>query len=372
MLEVMSTIKRRVRSARRKLGEARLVAASLQSPYKPILAQIVPVRRCNLSCTYCSEYDDFSKPVPTPVMLRRIDLLAALRTAAITLSGGEPLLHPDAVAIIRRIRKRGARAGLLTNGYLLTAERIKELNRAGLDYLQISVDNVNPDEVSKKSLRVLDKKLQWLAEYAEFDVTINSVLGSAIQNPEDALAVNRRSEELGLKSGVGIIHDASGQLRPLNEAQNKIYETITRRGRTKFSEVFNYDRFQENLARGLPNQWQCRAGSRFLYICEDGLVHYCSQQRGHPGIPLERYSTDDLEREYRTEKTCAPYCTVTCVHRVSVIDEFRENPREAVDRFFPGRHPAPVRVLEWLFMPGRGKGQRVLTKAALRCLGIGR
>src|SRR5262245_23806330 len=224
MIEVMNTIKRRVRSARRKVGEARLVAATLQSPYKPILAQIVPVRRCNLSCTYCSEYDAFAKPVPTPVMLRRIDLLASLRTAAVTLSGGEPLLHPDAEAIIRRIRKRGARAGLLTNGYLLTVERIKELNRAGLDYLQISVDNVNPDDVSKKSLKVLDKKLQWLAEYAEFDVTINSVLGSAVQNPEDALAVNRRAEELGLKSGVGIIHDASGQLQPLNDAQQQIYE----------------------------------------------------------------------------------------------------------------------------------------------------
>ena len=65
-------------------------------------------------------------------------------------------------------------AGLITNGYLLTAERIQRLNRAGLDHMQISIDNVMPDEVCKKSLKVLDKKLQLLAEHADFHVNINS------------------------------------------------------------------------------------------------------------------------------------------------------------------------------------------------------
>ncbi len=43
---------------------------------------------------------------------------------------------------------------------LETADRVQRLNRAGLEWLQISIDNVNPDEVSKKSLKVLDRKLQ--------------------------------------------------------------------------------------------------------------------------------------------------------------------------------------------------------------------
>jgi len=59
----------------------------------------------------------------------------------------------------------------------------------------------------------------------------------------------------------------------------------------------------------------------------------------------------DLEREYRTVKTCAPYCTIGCVHRVSVIDEFRESPRAALSRFFPRGLPVPVRILKWLFLP---------------------
>jgi MoaA/NifB/PqqE/SkfB family radical SAM enzyme len=142
-------------------------------------------------------------------MLHRIDLLAALDTAAITISGGEPLLHPELDEIIRRIRSHGMLAGLITNGYMLTPGRIRRLNRAGLDHLQISIDNVIPDDVSKKSLRVVDKKLRLLAEYAEFEVNVNCVVGSSIRTPKDALVVTRRALDLGLSSTVGLIHDGS-------------------------------------------------------------------------------------------------------------------------------------------------------------------
>jgi MoaA/NifB/PqqE/SkfB family radical SAM enzyme len=84
-----------------------------------------------------------------------------------------------------------------------------------------------------------------------------------------------------------------------------------------------FNRFQTNIANGKPNNWRCRAGSRFLYICEDGLVHYCSQQRGYPGIPLAEYTQAHLDREFLTEKTCAPNCTVSCVHQISFIDFWR-------------------------------------------------
>src|ERR1700761_2967300 len=131
----------------------------------PILAQIIPIRRCNLACTYCNEFDKDSPPVPTETMLRRIDKLGELGTSIITFSGGEPTLHPDLDELIARARERGAIVTIITNGYFLVPERIKRLNKAGLDYLQISIDNVQPDDVSKKSLKVLDRKLQWLAEF---------------------------------------------------------------------------------------------------------------------------------------------------------------------------------------------------------------
>ena len=304
----------------RGLREFKLVAKGAADTNHPIMAHIIPIRRCNLSCTYCNEYDDFSKPVPLETMLHRVELLGKLKTGVITLSGGEPLLHPELDDIIKGIRKHATLAGLITNGYLLTADRIRRLNYAGLDYLQISIDNAMPDEVSKKSLKVLDKKLQLLAEHAEFHVNINSVLGGGISTPEDALIVGKRAMELGFTSTVGIIHDGDGQLRPLADREREVFLEMKKFEKKHFSRL-NY--FQENIAKGQPSNWKCRAGSRYLYICEEGLVHYCSQQRGFPAKPLEEYSVEDIRREYITQKSCAPMCTISCVHQISYFDFFR-------------------------------------------------
>jgi len=305
--------------------ELQMIVRGLMSTKHVLLAHIIPTRRCNLACTYCNEFDDFSPPIPTDEMIRRIDRLAYLKTAIVTISGGEPLLHPEIETIIKRIRSHGMIAGIITNGYLLTPKKILALNDAGLEHMQISIDNVQPDDVSKKSLKVLDKKLQQLAEFAEFAVNINSVIGGGIQSPEDAVVITQRAVELGFASSLGIIHDGTGSMKPLNRREERVYREIKTYGKSSYSRLYW---FQENLARGNPNDWQCRAGARYLYICEDGLVHYCSQQRGYPGIPLENYTFADLEREYFTKKSCAPHCTVGCVQKISVIDHWRDPQRD--------------------------------------------
>jgi MoaA/NifB/PqqE/SkfB family radical SAM enzyme len=313
-------LRRNLIAARRRTREWRMLAKGLSSTDHPVLAHIVPTRRCNLACTYCNEFDDFSKPVPVTEMLRRIDLLAELGTSIISFSGGEPLLHPELDDLIVRIRRRGAIAGMITNGYLLTADRIRKLNRAGLEHMQISIDNVQPDDVSKKSLKVLDRKLQLLAEHAEFHVNINSVVGGGIHNPTDAIEVAKRAVALGFTSTVGIIHDASGQLQPLSPQEQEIFLQVRDMGKKNYARM-NY--FQDNIAAGKENKWKCRAGARYLYVCEDGLVHYCSQQRGYPATPLDKYTVEDIRREFLTEKGCAPRCTVACVHYTSYMDFWR-------------------------------------------------
>jgi len=356
--------RRKVLGMGRRFREARMFAKAMRSPRHPIQAHIVPIRRCNLSCTYCNEFDNHSAPVPTPEMLRRIDHLARLGTTIITISGGEPLLHPDLDEIIRAIRKKGIIATLITNGYLLTAARIQRLNRAGLEHVEMSIDNLLPDDVSKKSLKVLDQKLVLLAEHAQFDVNINTVLGTGVRNPSDALAIARRARELGFSSTVGFVHDHAGQLRPLDAEQHHVYGELTQMEKRLYS---RYNQFQQNLVRGLPNDWHCHAGSRYLYICEDGLVHYCSQQRGRPGIPLHDYTPEHLEREYHTVKSCAPFCTVSCVHQTAMADYVREKPLEALPHFLPATHGIN-KALAWLFL--RPATRRLFSKAALWVLKV--
>ncbi len=313
-------LRRRARAVRTRARELKMIFKALVSTDHPVLAHVIPMRRCNLSCAYCNEYDSVSQPVPLETIVARLDKLASLGTTIITISGGEPLLHPDLDQIIAHIRKRSMIAGLITNGYLLTPERIQRLNRAGLEHLQISIDNVQPDDISKKSLKVLDKKLQALAEHAEFHVNINSVVGGGIRNPLDALKIGRRALELGFTSTIGIIHNGDGQLLPLREEERKVYSAMRAMEKASYARI-NY--FQDNIAHGRPNNWRCRAGARYLYICENGLVHYCSQQRGYPAKPLAEYTVADIKREYRTEKSCAPQCTVSCVHQISYLDFWR-------------------------------------------------
>src|SRR5437588_11504071 len=131
--------------------------------------------------------------------------------------------------------------------YLLVAERIQRLNQAGLEWLQISIDNVAPDDVSKKSLKVLDKKLELLAEQAEFHVNINSVVGGGIANPQDALTIGKRAVELGFSSTIGIIHDGSGQVQPLNDEERRIYDEMKSWEKRSFTRIND---LQEHIAKG--------------------------------------------------------------------------------------------------------------------------
>ncbi len=305
-----------------------MIAKGLISTRHPVLVHLIPIRRCNLSCAYCNEYDSHSKPVPLEQMRARVRRLGELGATVVTLSGGEPLLHPDLDMIIAAIRREGAIAGLITNGYLLTADRVKRLNRAGLEHLQISIDNVMPDDVSKKSLKVLDRKLEILARHAEFHVNINSVVGGGVRNTQYALKIGHRAIELGFTSTGGIIHDGEGQLRPLKDAEREVYLAMRSMEKSSYAQI-NY--FQDNIAEGKENNWRCRAGSRYLYVCEDGLVHYCSQQRGYPAKPLMEYGPEDLRREYLTVKSCAPRCTVACAHQVSYMDFWRDPQQLAPD-----------------------------------------
>jgi MoaA/NifB/PqqE/SkfB family radical SAM enzyme len=223
----------------------------------------------------------------------------------------------------------------------LDKKTIEKLNAAGLEHLQISIDNAVPDEVSLKSLKTLDTRLEWLAQYSVFQVNINSVLGSGVKNPEDALKIAHRAIELGFTSTVGIIHDNNGQLKPLGPREAEIFEEIMTLGKRSFS---RFNEFQHNVARGREHNWRCRSGSRYLYICEDGLVHWCSQQRGYPGIPLTQYTPEMRRHEYFTDKFCGPRCTVSCVQQVGILDNWRDPQTRKPKPMAPS--PVPVQLVQ--------------------------
>jgi len=257
----------------------RFLGRALGSRYNPLLAQVVVTRRCNLACGYCNEYDDHSPPVPTKDLLAYVDHLASLKTASITFTGGEPLLHPDLDKVIRAARAHGMIVTMITNGFKLTKTWIDRLNKAGLQGMQISIDNLKPDEISMKSLRSVEGKLELLSKHAKFKVNVNSVLGVTGERTEDVITVAETAAKYGLQHSVGVLHDHTGLLKPLSPVQMSAYETVTKIS-PSVVHTLNYWLFQKNLMNGKENDWKCRAGARYLYVAEDGKVHWCSQQRG--------------------------------------------------------------------------------------------
>jgi MoaA/NifB/PqqE/SkfB family radical SAM enzyme len=300
----------------------RFLRRVLGSRYNPLLAQVVVTRRCNLSCGYCNEYDDFSPPVPLRDLLAWVDRLAELKTASITFTGGEPLLHPELDQVIRAARGHGMIVTMITNGFRLTRDWIERLNAAGLQGMQISIDNLKPDDISMKSLMSVENKLALLSKYATFKVNVNSVMGVSDERTQDIVTVAETAAKYGLQHSVGVLHDHSGLLKPLSPKQMQAYARVTRISPSLVHSL-NYRLFQKNLMHGRTNDWKCRAGARYLYVAEDGKVHWCSQQRGYPGIALLDYTRDDLRREFHTEKGCSPTCTLSCVHQMSMFDRYR-------------------------------------------------
>jgi hypothetical protein len=303
----------------RTLRLARAASHALVDRFHPLLVHVVPMRRCGLSCAYCNEYDAVSKPVSLELLRARLDRIADLGTSAIVLAGGEPLLHPDLDAVVRHGRRRGMLVAVATAGSQLTTERIGELNEAGLDHLQIRIERIEPDPAS--TLDRLGPMLRRLADRARFTVAVASAVGEGAGRPEDAVVVARSARQLGLLTSLGIVRRGAAPMAPFDADGLRAYDELRRVGRTGPARLAA--RFQDNLVRGRPNEWSCRAGARYLYVDEHGITHYCAQQRGKPGIPIEDYSRDDIRREYQARKPCAAYCTVASAQQIAIADSWR-------------------------------------------------
>jgi MoaA/NifB/PqqE/SkfB family radical SAM enzyme len=277
-------------------------------------------------------------------MRRRLDHLAHLGTLVVTLTGGEAMLHPELPAIVAHARRLGMTAAMNTNGYLLSRARVEALNAAGLFAMQVSVDNVRPTAVSKKSLAPLLPKLRVLAAHARFRVRVNTVLG--VGDPAEALEVARTALRLGFDAKCSLVRNPDGTLAPIDAATRRVYDTIKRLG--KRSALPLSEDFQDTLLRDGAIEWRCRAGARFFTVCEDGLVHLCTPRWGQGARPLAAYGVDDIRRAFDAPKPCAVTCPVTYAHQGSALDRLRGQDGPAISIAavtFPGAGRTHLRVV---------------------------
>jgi MoaA/NifB/PqqE/SkfB family radical SAM enzyme len=323
-----------------------LAAAALDAD-RPLMVNLVVTRRCNLSCGYCTEYDKVSPPVPLDVLKERVDHLARLRTVMVTLTGGEPLLHPELVELVAYVKACGMTPVMNSNAFLLTEAKIHALNAAGLFAMQVSIDGVHPNEVTKKTLKPLMPKLRMLAEHARFRVRINTVFGAT--PPAEALEVARTAVELGFFSKCALARNADGTMVDLDAEARAVYAQLTRLDGRSLG-ILGED-FQDTLLRDGEVQWKCRAGARVFHVCEDGLVHLCTPRHGRGAVPIAEYTVAHIRRAFATTKACAATCPVAYAHMASKMDAFRPQAPAIDPATTPVNRAAPRRVAGRVFLP---------------------
>ncbi len=279
---------------------------------RPLHAQVVVTYDCNLACRYCHEYAQGAPIVATETILRRVDRLAALGAFTYDLLGGEPLLHPDIVAIVRHIKRqrRGVTfATIITNAFKLTPEMVDGLNDAGLDSMQVSVDTIDPEPGLPKSLKSVLPKLALLAERARFKVKIQTVL------TEESRTRYAEFRELltpfGFEFGFSLLHDAQGRIG----LKGQHFADLLRQHELFPGMGFFRQHAAEMLVGDFHRPWKCLGGFKYLYVRPDGGTQYCSQVAGD-ARPIEDTSLADLRRA-DVHKPCEAGCALSCVRTVS-------------------------------------------------------
>ena len=312
------------------LNDAKPISWGQWLRYGPFLAQVVVTRRCNLTCGYCFEYDKVSQPIEFDVLDQRLRKLQQLRAWVVCFVGGEPTLHPELPRLVGRLRELGfPRRQVITNGLRLTGESIEAFNAAGLTDLQMSVDGVHRNESTEKVLDVLGSRLELLSRLARFKVTLSAVIGSA--PPDEVLEVVDFARAQGFRPRVVLLHDESGRVR-LGPEELKLFGRVKARLGADGRDGADY---RDRLIHGGIAPFRCRAGSRYLYVDERGMVRWCSQTAQLFSKELLSYSLDDLRRQFYSIKDCNPTCSIGCSRTASAYDEWRAQPR-----------PAPVHVEE--------------------------
>jgi MoaA/NifB/PqqE/SkfB family radical SAM enzyme len=320
----------------------------------PIWAQLNITWKCNLDCAYCTEYDNGKGHVPKDEVIRRIDKCKDLGVRHTDLIGGEPMLHPDVIELMRTVVDRGMTTGMTTNGFLLNEDRMSELIDAGMGRIQISVDAVHPTREAPKSLKTLRKKIEMVARRsaaAGVWFYVNTVICD--QTLDDVEEVARTCFDLGVGIQFSVVHARGRLVRRPNDARflEKVRWLRDRKleGAPVHTPYFLIHYYEESL-QGRPLDWTCQAGNKTFYVSPEGHFHFCYH------VPPQGELHDVTRAQMagnRGKKGCEERCGVDCVLHTSlpfsklgtvVRIEARDRIRAAALRLgvLPPLSPGPV------------------------------
>ena len=266
--------------------------------------------RCPLRCPYCSnplELERHRRELDTATWLRVFTEAEELGVVQLSLSGGEPCLRDDLEELVAGARRLDLYTNLATSGVPLPRERLVKLREAGLDNVQVSIQDVTAAASDKVAgLRSFEKKLQvarWVKEVG-FPLTVNVVLHrenldrtAEIIALAESLDANRLELANTQYLGWALVNRKEllptvRQLENARQIAGEARERLKGRMEVLFVTPDYYTRFPKACMDG----W----GRRFLLVSPEGLALPCHAAHTLPGITFDNVqgrSLGDIWRE---------------------------------------------------------------------------
>ncbi|NOZ10868.1 MAG: radical SAM protein [Gammaproteobacteria bacterium] len=283
---------------------------------RPWIAHLYVTDQCNLDCHYCNEYDNNIPHPPLDDLKTWLDKIRSLGVTRLGLQGGEPLLHPNIVAVVHHAKNilGFSKVGLTTNAFRLTQPMLQALGEAGLDSMQISVDRMTPIPSTRKSLKSVAHKIDWFAD-SPIRVQVSGVLSH--ETVEEAYQVMDTVLAKGERVRAHLIHDDLVNKRTLrlDLAQDELLAFMDHQlERKRRGDAVQSSRtllgYQRGLILGDQAEWECVAGYKYFFVSAQGKFWLCSQRRTDRNI-MDMEVADFLE--YKYPKDCQPGCGVYCI-----------------------------------------------------------
>jgi len=288
---------------------------------KPIACHLYVTDQCNLDCFYCTEYDNsvpHSSLEDLKKWIRKIKELGCIR---IGLQGGEPLLHPDIVEIVQYCKALDFNTSMSTNGFMLTSRLIQDLQNAGLDSLQVSVDRMTPIPATRKSLKTIMSKLELLKK-SKLPFSISGVLF------KDTLVEAREMLEYGLSQGISthfrLVHAGPNGHFGVEPGEKDALKSLIdfqrqeKRQGGKIHTSWHLLNYQNALLNGKSVDWTCVAGYKYFFVSSKGNFWLCSSNH-QPNIDIMDV-TPELLKSYFYKKDCQEGCGVYCIISESLVN----------------------------------------------------
>jgi MoaA/NifB/PqqE/SkfB family radical SAM enzyme len=278
---------------------------------KPIWAQLKITERCNLSCGYCSEHKNDGCHVPVETIYKWIDHCSRLGIKHLEFIGGEPLMHPDLFELIAYVKSKGINTGLTTNGFLLTREKAEKLLNLGIKRMQMSIDCVEPNSITKKSVSLLKSQLALLSEMNIW-VHVNSVIVK--ETIDEAYDLANVLFEMGIPVAFSPAHDRG---RLIVDSSNRSIVTFLkwltlqkRNGSPVNMPQFLINYYIDTMI-GKNVQWKCEGGCKAFYVDTNGYFKNCSHKESD--IQLLNVNNKMLKENHSLLKGCEKNCGVSCM-----------------------------------------------------------